>query len=57
LQTKIVEITKQKDSIYCAERNALLVPLAKALIALGYDAGLGKLDTPRTKVAGILRTK
>jgi hypothetical protein len=44
LQTKIVETTKQKDSIYCAERNALLVPLAKALIALGYDAGLGKHD-------------
>ncbi len=44
LQTKIAELTKQKDSIYCAERNALLVPLAKALIALGYDAGLGKHD-------------
>ena len=44
LQSKIAELTKQKDSIYCAERNALLVPLAKALIALGYDAGLGKHD-------------
>lgn len=44
LQAKIAELTKQKDSIYCAERNALLVPLAKALIALGYDAGLGKHD-------------
>lgn len=39
----IEALTQQKDGAY-SERNVLLVPLAKALLALGYEAGLGKHD-------------